>query len=69
DLPLTAAVRTMEVAGDRIDTPPFSDGQEAAEAWVGKEVVFIVGYVLRLLQLAVTEEVSSKTAERIVRGG
>ena len=33
----------MEVAGDRIDTPLFSDGQEATEAWVGKEVVFIVG--------------------------
>jgi hypothetical protein len=33
----------MEVAGDRIDTPPFSDGQEATEVWVGKEVVFIVG--------------------------
>ena len=37
--PLTAAPRTMEVSGDRIDTPPFSDGQEATEAWVGKEVV------------------------------
>ena len=43
DSPLTGAARTMEVAGDRIDTPLFSDGQEATEAWVGKEVVFIVG--------------------------
>ena len=43
DSPLTAAPRTMEVARDRIDTPPFSDGQEATEARVGKEVVFIVG--------------------------
>jgi hypothetical protein len=33
----------MELSGDRIDTPPFNDGQEATEAWVGKEVVFIVG--------------------------
>jgi hypothetical protein len=43
NLPLTAAARTLEVAGDRIDTPPFSAGKEAADAWVGKEVVFIVG--------------------------
>ena len=43
DSRLTAAAGTMEVAGDRIDTPPFSDGQEATEVWVGKEVVFIVG--------------------------
>jgi hypothetical protein len=43
DLPLTAAARTMELSGDRIDTPLFSDGQEATKPWVGKEVVFIVG--------------------------
>ena len=43
DLPLAAAARTMEVAGDRIDTPPFGAGKEAAEAWVSKEVVFIAG--------------------------
>jgi hypothetical protein len=33
----------MEVAGDCIDAPLFMDGQEASEAWVGKEVGFIVG--------------------------
>jgi len=43
DLPLAAAATTMELSGDRIDTPRFSDGQEATEALVGKEVVFIVG--------------------------
>jgi hypothetical protein len=43
DSPLTAAARTIEVAGDCIDAPLFRDGQEATEAWVGKEVVFIVG--------------------------
>ncbi len=37
DSPLTAAARTMEVAGDSIDTPPFSDRQEAIDAWVGKD--------------------------------
>jgi hypothetical protein len=42
DLPLTAAASAMEVAGDRIDTPSFSNGKEAAEASVGKEVVYIV---------------------------
>jgi hypothetical protein len=31
------------VAGDRIDTTPFNDGKEAAEALVDKEVVFNVG--------------------------
>ena len=36
DSPLTAAARTMEVAGDSIDTPPFSDSQEAIDAWVAK---------------------------------
>lgn len=41
DSRLTAAAGTIKVAGDRIDTPPFSDGQEATEVWVGKEVVFI----------------------------
>jgi hypothetical protein len=43
DLPLAAAARTMEVAGDRIDTPPSSAGKEAAEAWVGEKIVFIAG--------------------------
>ena len=43
DLPLAATARTMGLSGDRIDTPPFSDGQEATEARVGKEIVFIVG--------------------------
>jgi hypothetical protein len=33
----------MEVTGERTDKSPFSDGQGATEAWVGKEVVFIVG--------------------------
>jgi len=33
----------MEVAGDHIETAPLNDGKEAAEAWVDKEVVFIVG--------------------------
>ena len=42
DSRLTAAAGTMEVAGDRIDTPLFSGGLEATEVWVGKEVVFIV---------------------------
>jgi hypothetical protein len=42
DLPSTAAASAMEVAGDRIDTPSFSDGKEAAEASVRKEVVYIV---------------------------
>ena len=37
DSPLTAAARTMEVAGDSIDTPPFSDSQEAIDAWVSKD--------------------------------
>jgi hypothetical protein len=32
----------MGVDGDRIETPSFSDGKEAAEAWVAKEVVYIV---------------------------
>jgi hypothetical protein len=43
DLPLAATARTMGLSGDRIDKLPFSDGQKATEAWVGKEVVFIVG--------------------------
>ena len=46
DLPLAAAARTMGLSGDRVDTPPFSDGQEATEAWVGKEVVFIAPMLL-----------------------
>jgi hypothetical protein len=37
DSPLTAAARAIEVAGDGIDTPPFSDGQEAIDAWAGKD--------------------------------
>jgi hypothetical protein len=43
DLPLAATARTMGLSGDRIDELPFSDDQEATEAWVGKEVGFIVG--------------------------
>jgi hypothetical protein len=39
---LLAAARTIGLSEDRIDTLPFSDGQEAAEAWAGKEVVCIV---------------------------
>jgi len=36
----------MEVAGDHIETASLNDGKEAAEAWVDKEVVFIVGYAM-----------------------
>jgi len=43
DLPLAATARTMGLSGDRIEELPFSDDQEATEAWVGKEVGFIVG--------------------------
>jgi hypothetical protein len=32
----------MEVAGDHIETASLNNGKEAAEAWVDKEVVFIV---------------------------
>ena len=35
DLPLAATARTMGLSGDRIDELPFSDDQEATEAWVG----------------------------------
>ena len=43
DSTLTAALWMMGVDGGRIETPSFSDGKEAAEAWVAKEVVYIVG--------------------------
>jgi len=42
DSTLTTPPRMMGVDGDRIETPSFSDGKEAAEAWVAKEVVYIV---------------------------
>ena len=46
DLPLAVSARTMGLSGDRIDTPPISDGQEVTETWVGKEVVFIAPMLL-----------------------
>ena len=40
--PLTAALGMMGVDRDRIETPSSSGGKEAAEAWLSKEVVYIV---------------------------
>jgi hypothetical protein len=60
NLLLAAAASRMGLSGNPIDTPPFSDGLEATEAWAGKEDVFIVAEAKWTSQLTSGRQTTSE---------